>query len=277
VDAKKTNPHLLKAVRKVKAPVPKATAEFITTMKKLSDLMQHKLKMTGEMESTMHGQLDELVLQEKEDSSKYALLKKKLDDERQEHSQIISGMDYKIDRLRRQMKRIKDDSNKRYEASTKRWALEEKRRQEAFEKQYKEKSDKLAKMKKEFDDKADDNFSKELRLHNIKYKKEAELEAKIKMYDKDVFHLHAEFAELQAKFNDEQDELKELETHFRKKAEHERAVEEERKKHAEARNKYITMKRIQRDAALLLQSLYKAWWVKNKKAAGGKDGKKGKK
>merc|ERR1712146_127765 len=194
-------------------------------------------------------------------------------DEQKEHAKIIAGRDYKIDRLRKEIRRIKDDSKKRFDENQKRWAMEEKRRQEAYNKEFKEKSEKLAKLKKEFDDKSEDNFTKELRLHNMKYKKEAELETKIKLYDKDISDLYSKISELQAMFDDEQAELRGLEEHFRKKREIAERIERERKKNEAARRKYITMKRIQRDAALLLQSLYKQWWVKQNKGKGGKDAK----
>ncbi|GAB5362852.1 hypothetical protein AAMO2058_000834300 [Amorphochlora amoebiformis] len=263
--ANKTNPHLLKAVRKLRKPPNRSATEFLATISRLHELMRHKLKMTAEEEDTMHGQLEELFVQEKEDTEKFAVLKKQLDAGREEHNAIISERDLKIERLRREIKRIRDQSKKVLDNNRAKWKSEERIRLERFEKSRQQRLELIEKLKKQFDKKSDDNFTKEMKQHRIKYKKEEQLEVKIKKYDTEIFDLHSRFVELDAVHNDEVEELHKLEEHFKEQRLLAQEVELERIAHMQERNAALEKQRVRRDAAKLLQQLYLSWWIKNKK------------
>jgi len=104
------------------------------------------------------------------------------------------------------------------------------------------------------------------------------LENKINNFDEDAFDLYSKLVESKAQHDDDAAELGELMEYMRKKKARADRIDDERRKHFEITNEKITRQRIQRDAARLLQQLYKAWWLKNKKTTGkGGDKKKKKK
>ena len=156
--------------------------------------------------------------------------------------------------------------------------MEEARKEnEECERQVKIRVDKIEKLKAEFNDASEDNFTVEIKQHRIKYKKETTLESVVQKYDKDLTEMHSKFVELEAVHNDELDELEKIRAYYQKVEAEEKAIEEERESLRRTRNAEINRKRIQKNASVLLQKMFLAFYLKNIKA-GGKGGKgKGKK
>mmetsp|Transcript_10054 Transcript_10054/g.16189 ORF Transcript_10054/g.16189 Transcript_10054/m.16189 type:complete len:418 (-) Transcript_10054:194-1447(-) len=274
-DAVSEDPHLVKAVRKLRGQNNRATNEFLGVIAELYELMQHKLQMTSEEENTMQGKLDELIVQEKDDSGKFRSLKEQLDIERKENSGTISALDAKIARLRRDIKRVGDESQRVYTENMKKWKAEEEARNKHFNDEMAKKKEELTKLQAEFEDKSDTNFTNERKEHNRKYKREAALEDLMNKYDSEIYDLYSKIVELKAVHDDELAEKKKMVEFLDERRREEEAIEAERLKYFSERQATIKRKRVQREAATLLHEMYKAWWLKNNKPAGKKkDGKK---
>lgn len=268
------NPLLEKRLRRMEA-AGTDSKPFLEAVGRLRELMKYKLAMTGAEESSVREKREELSVRRSDDKEKIRVLQAQYDEDRAEHGTIIAKYDKKIARLASDIKKTKEQSSKTFKDKSSNWEATAKAETEAFNKEVKEKTELIAKLREELKDVADDNFTLEVKQHRIKYRAETNLEQIVQKYDSDMTTMHAKTVELQALYDDEAAELEKLREYFAQVQAEEDAVKAERDRITRFRNGMVQRKRTQRSAAVLLHTLFLTWFKKN--AKGGKKDKKKKK
>lgn len=259
----KRQPVLVRRLRELIGKRPLATLHFITTFNDLRQLIMIKLRMTAEEERHMHEQLTELQRLQEEDTLKFVELTERLAVERNEHEQVLSAKDAKIQRLQNQIEQLTNRT------ASERALFEEKMRddaeqaEKAFKIAEKELQKQLDQLQHQLEVDGNENYRAELLYHRKKNLRAMDVTHLIDKYDQDMQLKHESVVDMRAVHKKERTELEALAGYFENIDEEARKLKAEHEAIHDSRNAELAVERRNQQAALLVQGLFSTFYKKN--------------
>eukprot|EP00128_Syssomonas_multiformis_P005481 Colp12_sorted_trinity150504_noHs@28687 len=256
---------------------------FIAAVVELKQLLYERLLTTVEEERSKQNYLSQIIAREQKSSEQVKELQGSLAEAKRERSKEVSKLDETIYRLNDDINEVRTAT-----AETNKRLLRDSKTKDATDaKAYEDQEEQLIKEIAELEKAHAENLKRhreaELAMRKRKGKIEGEVENWISKYDQDMGEKQSELEDLEALYNEEKEQLAELEKRFAELKKEYDTIVEERRLAKEAKEKAEKELALLNQSATVIQALWRGFATrknikkKNAKKGGKKSAKSGKK